>query len=87
MSEIKESLLEKFESLTFADGFDSAILGVHDNFTPKPRVIYSRSKCISILIDRDGMSYEDAAEFFDFNISGAYVGEDTPIWCDDVDIL
>lgn len=32
---------------------------------------------------RDGMSYEEAIEYFDYNVSGAYVGEKTPIWVDD----
>jgi hypothetical protein len=30
---------------------------------------------------RDG--YEMALEYFDFNIYGAYVGDKTPIWCQD----
>lgn len=29
------------------------------------------------------MSYDDALEHFNFNISGSYVGEKTPIWCED----
>jgi hypothetical protein len=27
------------------------------------------------------MSYEDAIDYFYFNVSGSYVGEKTPIWC------
>jgi hypothetical protein len=30
------------------------------------------------------MSDEDAFEYFYFNVSGAYVGEKTPIWCSDI---
>lgn len=29
------------------------------------------------------MSEEDAIEYFSFNVSGGYVGEKTPIWCQD----
>ena len=29
------------------------------------------------------MSYEEAVEYFDFNVEGAYMGEKTPIWVDD----
>lgn len=81
----RERLLEAYpdETLKFADGFDDAIIGVHDNFTKKPIVIYSKQKCIKVLMD-NGMTYEEAIEYFDFNVSGAYVGEDTPIWCDDL---
>ena len=81
----RNALLESYEEeqLKFADGFDEAIIGIHDNFTKKPIVIYSKQKCIKILMD-NGMTYEEAIEYFDFNVSGAYVGEDTPIWCDDM---
>lgn len=43
------------------------------------RLIYSVSKCLEIL-ERD-MDSTDALEYFTFNVSGAYVGEKTPIWC------
>jgi hypothetical protein len=29
------------------------------------------------------MTYEEALEFYDFNIGSAYVGEQTPIYIDD----
>lgn len=61
-----------------ADGFDEAIIGVDETTM---RLIYSVSKCLEILMK--DMSGEDAVEYFDFNVSGAYVGEKTPIWCQD----
>jgi hypothetical protein len=61
-----------------ADGFDDAIIGV-SNY----KIVYSRTKCIHILIERDGMTFDEAEEFFDFNVEGAYVGRKTPIWVDD----
>ena len=66
------------EKILKADGFDEAIIGIE---TDSMRLIYSVSKCIDILC-RD-MSEEDALEHFDYNISGSYVGEQTPIWCYD----
>jgi len=35
---------------------------------------------------RDGMTSEEAREFIEFNIEGAYVGEDTPVlvWTQDM---
>ena len=73
-------IIEKYEDETFlkADGFDEAIIGVDETTM---RLIYSVKKCIEILM-RD-MSEEDAMEYFSFNISGAYVGNKTPIWCED----
>ena len=66
------------EMLLKADGFDEAVIGIDSS---SMRLIYSVTKCIEILM-RD-MSEEDALDHFSFNVSGAYVGEQTPIWCED----
>ena len=75
-----DSIVERYEDETFlkAYGFDEAIIGVDETSS---RLIYSVSMCIEILM-RD-MSEEDALEYFSYNVSGAYVGEQTPIWCTD----
>jgi hypothetical protein len=46
---------------------------------PSMRLIYSVMKCLSILME--DMEEIDAIEHFNYNVSGAYVGEQTPIWC------
>ncbi len=81
VSSILDQIIERYDDQKFlkADGFDNAVIGVD---TRSMRLIYSRSKCIEILA-KGGMSYEDAVEHFDFNVDGAYVGEQTPIWCED----
>ena len=67
-----------------ADGFDDAILGVvFDNMNAIPRLAYSIEKCVRILVERDNMSPDEAREYFDFNVQGAYMGEQTPIWVED----
>ena len=79
-------LAEEFSDMELlqAEGFDNAILGVvFDNMNAVPRLAYSITKCVEILITRDKMSKEEAQEYFDFNVQGAYVGEKTPIWVDD----
>lgn len=65
------------EKLLVADGFDAAIMGVAWQFNT-PLVVYDRHKCIQILMDRDGMDEDEADEFFDFNVQGAFVGPRTP---------
>ena len=77
---VREELIDRYpeESFLLADGFDDAILGVDEN---SMRVIYSVSKCINILMK--DMSRDDAVEYFDFNTRSAYMGEKTPIYCDD----
>jgi hypothetical protein len=50
------------------------------------RLIYSVTRCVEILMV-GGMDMNDAIEYFDFNVRGSYVGEKTPIWCDDMYVL
>ena len=66
------------EELLIADGFDDAVIGIDES---SMRIIYSVAKCIDIL-GRD-METIDAIDYFEFNVKGAYVGEKTPIWCED----
>ena len=68
------------EEFLIADGFDDAVIGVE---LPSMRLIYSVTLCLEILMVDEEMSLEDAIEHFEFNVSGAYVGEQTPIWCHD----
>jgi len=76
-----EEIIDNFyeEEFLKADGFDAAIIGVEEN---SMRIIYSVSKCIDILME--DMEVEDALEHFSYNVSGAYVGDKTPIWCWDM---
>ena len=77
-----EKIVEQFqdEEILKADGFDDAVIGIEES---SMRLIYSVEKCINILM-KQGMDMTEAVEYFDFNVSGSYVGEKTPIWCDDL---
>lgn len=67
-------------SVLFMDGHDDAIIGVGTKYQHLS-VIYSKKKILDRLLK--DMDYEDSIEFFEFNIAGAYVGENTPIILDD----
>lgn len=67
------------ENFLRMEGFDNAVLGVEDRTM---RLVYSKSKIIKQLL-RD-MDYETAMEHFDYNIAGAWVGEQTPIIVNDM---
>ena len=41
---------------------------------------YDREKVIEIFMTRDGMSYEEAEEFYGFNIQGGWHGDKTPVY-------
>ena len=43
---------------------------------------YDISKIIKILMERDGMSREEAVEFYGFNIEQAHMGSRTPCYID-----
>ena len=65
------------ESTLYADGFEKAFLG-HISIFNKTIACYDINKCIEILIEDNNMSQEEAVEYLDFNVLGAYVGEHTP---------
>jgi hypothetical protein len=44
-----------------------------------PVAVYDYHLLVQLLIERDGMTEEDAIEYVDFNILGAYIGERTPL--------
>jgi len=66
-----------------ANGFDDCIIGFAEVWDGKERVcrvVYNASEMFQKLMAQDGMSAEEAQEYFDFNIDGAYVGKETPIY-------
>jgi len=73
---LKENIREFNPEALLADGLDDALIG----YSTKGHSIYSITKIINVLMERDGMSEEDARDFFHFNIDGSYVGEYTPIY-------
>ena len=68
------------------DGHDKAILGIvrgtgFPHNSSSPRLVYNVQKIIENLM-RDDMDEEEAEEFFEYNIIGSYVGEQTPLFAD-----
>jgi hypothetical protein len=74
LTEILDSVDE--ETLT-ADGFDAAIVGVTED--SPVRVVYDYNTCVRVLM-ADDMTEEDAIEHMNFNVTGSYVGEHTPVF-------
>jgi hypothetical protein len=62
------------------DGFDDAIIGMAERPNLGPVVAYSIEQMIEIMVSRDNMTYEEANEYFDFNIRCAWLGEFTPVY-------
>ena len=82
--ELLDRIVENYyeEEFLTVDGFDEAVIGIEEN---EMRLIYSVKKCLEIIArdetGEDGDAYENAYEYFTFNVSNAYVGKQTPIWC------
>jgi len=74
------ALMVTDDEVLLADGFEEAFIGTASRCTQGPTAVYDRAKCIEILMLRDGMSEEDAEEFFEFNVIGAWVGDRTPLF-------
>lgn len=66
-----------------ADGLEDAFIGISQAAFGEPvRAVYSANKVVAKFI-REGMSGEEAWEFYDFNVLGAYVGETTPLFVEE----
>jgi hypothetical protein len=74
---LKNKLVALDPELLFADGYDDCIIGMTFR-ADVPVVIYSADKMIEKL--SNDMTPEEAQEFFDFNIEGAYMGDRTPVY-------
>lgn len=66
--EIREALYDLgYEDLVLMgdedSGYDEAIVGV----TTDNRAVYDYDGMVKVLMDRDGMTYEEAVEFIDYN--------------------
>ena len=57
---------------------DSAIVGVADRCGDEPLVVYDYDKLVESFVS-EGMSPEEAGEWVEFNIVGAFVGPRTPL--------
>jgi hypothetical protein len=68
------------EGAIILDGLDDAIVGVTEEFGNGRRVLYSANKILNILMERDGMTWHEAVEFYDYNILGLHAGEQNPVF-------
>jgi hypothetical protein len=80
----REEIAESYPDLLLLDpsSFDKAIVGVIHDFN-RTAVCYSEKKVIEILME-DGMDYDDAIEYYQFNILGAWMGEWTPMYLEEL---
>lgn len=76
---LREWIHETFDEILLADGFDDAMIG-HAYSPGRGEVaVYDAELCIKNLM-KQGMNRDEAEEFFSFNVEGAWVGENTPVF-------
>src|SRR4029450_91811 len=74
-------LLSDEEQLALLEGpgFDAALVGLGGRYVQPRIACYDYDKVITIL-KRQGMSDEEAVEWYDYNLIGAWMGETTPVF-------
>jgi hypothetical protein len=79
-----DDIIEMFPEETFlkADGYDDCIIG-YEFGVGDIRLIYSVKMILDKMVSEEGLDEIEAIEHFEFNMRGGYVGEQTPIWCQD----
>lgn len=61
------------------DDFDEAFIGYSQRINEPEIAIYSYEKMINILVEREGIDTDEAAEYINYNCLSAWVGKRTPI--------
>lgn len=82
MTEFIIDLDEYAEGAIMLDGFEDCIIGVVEEFGNGRRLLYSKSKILNKLCERDLMTMDEAEEFYDYNILGLYAGEQNAVFLD-----
>jgi len=68
------------EGVVLLTGLEKAVVGITEEFGGIFRIMYSRSKIMDILKERDKMTEDEAYEFYTYNILGMHVCEQNPIF-------
>jgi hypothetical protein len=61
-------------------GYDDCIIGMASRIGMEDCVAFDKDKVLEKLRKVEKMTEEDAIEWFEFNMIGAYVGETTPVF-------
>ena len=64
----------------YGEGLEEALVGFSSRFAEGPLATYDIKKVIDIFMNRDGMTFEDANEYFEYNVLGSWVGDRTPVF-------
>lgn len=82
--QIRRYLDREYEGeILLAQGFDPALIGIAEGWftgnSHRKVALYDFGRCVEVLLQQ-GLSEEDAEEYMSYNVTGAYVGEGTPVF-------
>ena len=73
--------MEDENIVILADGLEDAFIGIAESFGGKQHACYSYDKVIEILMNMN-MSYDEAVEYYEYNILGAFYKDNMPFFLD-----
>tara|TARA_R110002020_G_scaffold461858_1_gene681079 strand:- start:234 stop:506 length:273 start_codon:yes stop_codon:yes gene_type:complete len=77
------AILESDTEILLADGFDDCLIGLATRFGGLYVAAYDVNKMLAQMVG-GGMTMDEAREFYEFNILGAWVGESTPVFVEGI---
>lgn len=70
---------ENFEYVVYPEEFEDCIVGVAERYGGPPVAVLDVEKMLAAL-QKEGMTKDEAIDYFENNILVAYVGESTPVY-------
>lgn len=81
--QIEEYCREMGVNTLFAEGFDEAIIGIV-RCVNSYKVLYDSDKIISMLKEKTNSTKKQAKEYFLTNIVGSNLGDETPVFLENI---
>lgn len=83
MKDVKTYLSMNYpdDEIIIPEGYDEAFIGIGYSYSGV-YACYNYEKVIEIIMGNSSMTYDEAIDFFDFNVIGAYTGENNPVFVD-----
>ena len=80
--ELREELAAIDPDIILFDGYDEALIGYVERFNEAGHhitvALYDRERCIELLVERHGVTFDEALEHFSYNTLGCYAGATNP---------
>ena len=79
-------LTKPAQPMVLPNNFGKAFMGYVECFGGNLLAVYCKETILGVLQKKDKMSYEDAMEYFNYNIAGSWVGNGTPLYLERCDM-